>query len=596
MSINEELQEGRGELSRRPTTTIGIVEDVSDAFQLGKIRIRCNQWGDTGLPIDQIPQARFCSPFGGVTADLPRGVNESVSQGQVAYGQWNIPQVGSRAVVMLIDGDQNNRVWVGVVPDFFFSHTMPHGRYLDDKIPLTSTESPIEPLATNVKISFDNQLDSPEYATRVMDRQVSAVRGQDIGKKVVVSSKADEIDQVINSADGSTINRTQGYLPDRDSAIFSYTTPGFHTMAMDDDPNNCRIRFRTTSGHQIIMDDTNERIYISTSKGNTWIEIDEKGTIDIYGSEDISMSADSDINILAKKTVRIGAGEGIHLTSGTGIRAHAKEDVHLKSDADIKTHSANFKLHTDANFEVKVDGVHQETSNSIIINSDSTYDLTASGTYTMTSSGYDFDGTNIMADGNIIAKGNITSAGNITAAGVVTATTVVAAGISATGSVVSAGSLSSSGPIFSATDVVAGTTSLMNHSHQYLQPKHPLGPGSTTPANTVPSGGGSAGTPDTPGTPDPDAPAVPATSGAAAADELSAYFVTRMPTHEPYARSYLDKDQTDKDSPGDTTLDLFDTVMSDINSTLEYPSTNPSVGTGSAKRGKDFARNTKWRR
>src|ERR1035437_2796747 len=80
---------------------------------------------------------------------------------------------------------------------------------------------------------------------------------------------------------------TDGYFPKplepskSDSQTIALTSPGRHFISFQDIDEFCRTRWKTTEGTQIIMDDTNERIYISTARGRNWMEIDE-GSGKIY--------------------------------------------------------------------------------------------------------------------------------------------------------------------------------------------------------------------------------------------------------------------------------------------------------------------------
>jgi len=592
--------------------TIGVVVGIGDGNQLGRIQVRCASWGDAKLPDHLVPWARYCSSFAGTTNDIPRGRDADKSVGTIAYGQWMIPEVGSRVITIILDNDPNQRYWIGAAHDIYYSHTMPHGRFLEDKLPRTSSEELIQPLARNLATAFNSKFDSPEYATRGMDRQVSGIKQQDIGDEATVSKQSDELDQVIESYDGSTIKRSQGYSSGIVSALYSQTTPGFHSFSMDDDLDHCRIKLRTTSGHQIIMDDTNERIYISTAQGKTWIEIDEKGTIDIYGSQDISLKADGDLNLSAKKTIRMSGGEGVHIASATELRMHSGTDTHIRADGDIKSHTTNLKLSTDENMEFKVGQEFQHLANSMIINSESSYDLDVVDIYTMKSSDYEFDGTNVNVNsGNVVIEsGNLSVGSNANISGVARASTLVssgvvqaasaaiAGGVSASG-ISASGSISSSGSIATAGDVIAGGVSLGSHTHVYIASQQPIGPANTAsaiPTSGIPSPTPSPETPLSPETPI-RAPANPAISTAAAAAELPAYAVSRAPTREPYTRSYLDRDRTDKDVTGESALDVIEVLKTDdVDSILEYESTNKLAGTGSSKRGIRFNRNARWRR
>jgi hypothetical protein len=116
-----------------------------------------------------------------------------------------------------------------------------------------------------------------------------------------------------------------------------WSTPGGNGISMNDDAENSRITIRSKTGNQIFLDDTNGRINVAAGNGTTWLELDDAGTLDIYGALEISMSSDSDINIYSKKSIRMRADDGIHLSSDTDIRLHSKSNLHIKADASLYT-------------------------------------------------------------------------------------------------------------------------------------------------------------------------------------------------------------------------------------------------------------------
>ena len=342
--------------------TIGEVVCTNDPHQMGRLRIMCPALGDSpDTKIKNYPWAMYASPFGGINDIGSRGRGSDKTKGPVAYGMWNIPPVGARVLVMCVDGNPNYRVWLGCVFGQYMTHTLPHGRYsYQDKPetegkpegPLSSTENPIEPLYSNQTEAFTDR-ENFEYRSRGADYSIAYLDNVFIKtEESQISDLADDREVSFVEEDGHKLTSNQGYALSRiepnltftstgqnyDSQTYSWTTPGFHGISMDDRPENCRMRFRTTHGQQIILDDTNERIYISTAKGKTWIEIDEKGNIDIFGTQEISVKAEKDINFNTDKTFRVHAKEGIHLLSEDEVRVHSKggNGIHMKSD--VKTH------------------------------------------------------------------------------------------------------------------------------------------------------------------------------------------------------------------------------------------------------------------
>lgn len=372
------------------TLSAGTVVDTNDPQQMGRIRVRVPAYGDTPNSIlENLPWCIYVAPFGGITTGLSRGNDldptKSFSEGQVAYGMWNIPKLEARVLVGCIDGDPASRFWIGCLFEEQLVHTMPHGRfsYSDSgngtpNGPLSSSSSPVMPLYENLKKAFKSFLNNFEWRSRGADSTVAAYTQQVQGTFSYEPFDTDDENVSFTEEDGHTIKSRQGYEisrldPDRkpietkqnlDSQVYSWVTPGFHAISMDDRLNNCRMRFRTATGHQILLDDTNERIYISTNEGANWIEMDSDGSIDIFGTQRISIHAENDINLTSNKTIRMYAKDSIHLHAENEIRTHSVKDTHFVSDENIRMRSTqefrisatgNLQMHTEA--EAKLESV-----------------------------------------------------------------------------------------------------------------------------------------------------------------------------------------------------------------------------------------------
>ena len=64
-----------------------------------------------------------------------------------------------------------------------------------------------------------------------------------------------------------------------------------HSIALDDGDVNGdsnQIRLRTSTGQQILMNDTEGIIYVSNSIGTVWIELGNSGTLDVFANDSIN--------------------------------------------------------------------------------------------------------------------------------------------------------------------------------------------------------------------------------------------------------------------------------------------------------------------
>jgi len=367
--------------------TIGYVLDTNDPQQMGRLRVQCPAWGDPVEILDDdmlqsIPWASYVAPLAGNTENLNRGNTDNKTTGPVAYGFWAIPKKGAQVVCGTIDGDHQFRVWLGCLFSQHTPHTMPHGRFLEaESASLSHTEQPISPLSGNLSKSFGADNKKYEWKTRAGDYSVSAV-----DPAIVTTDKSFTNS---NIPDDKTSTKRQGYNKARyinkenrafpntggqeyDSPVYSWTTPGFHAFSMDDRPENCRMKFRTTHGHQIIMDDTNERIYINTSEGNNWIELDRNGNIDIFSTRRVSIHSAKEMNFTTDETFRVTAKKGIHLHSDTEVRINSKGgDTHINSGANVRVKSTT--------------GTFIQSGTSINIKSGTTFALQSTAAFTLKS-------------------------------------------------------------------------------------------------------------------------------------------------------------------------------------------------------------------
>jgi hypothetical protein len=373
------------------------VIDANDPQQMGRIRVMCAAWGDNAsMKVRDVPFALPVSPLAGLMVTGKRGVEEAEVEGPTAYGMWNVPKIGSYVMVGCVDGHRGRRFYIGGINPQYMTHTMPHGRFTwQDQTngkpdgPLDTFENPIEPLYSNLEKQFTKQGDkhapgtpsdprqNMEWRSRGVDRQTSGIDSRQTahpedgpGNKIADTKPGEPIS--ITQEDGTEYQLDgPGYSVNQvienleyeytktgyDSQVYSWTTPGFHAFSMDDRKDNCRIRIRTTSGHQILMDDTNERIYISAAGGESWIEIDKVGNIDIYASKNISTRAGGDINFYSDKTIRMQAKEGIHMRTDGDFRAHSVKDFNIRTEAKFRTHSADeTRIESDADMHIRVTG------------------------------------------------------------------------------------------------------------------------------------------------------------------------------------------------------------------------------------------------
>ena len=142
---------------------------------------------------------------------------------------------------------------------------------------------------------------------------------------------------------------------------------GGHTFVMDDGDvagDNNFTRMRTAGGHQILLHDSGDFIYISNSKGTAWIEMNSNGDIEIFSNAsfslrsatNINLHADGDINMYAGNKLKIVAEAGTDMQSNY-IKMNSVEDttIHACKVLNLKSGAAS-NFDATGNFSIKSDG------------------------------------------------------------------------------------------------------------------------------------------------------------------------------------------------------------------------------------------------
>lgn len=317
----------------------GVVVDTNDPQQMGRVKIWVPALDGDGFEVKNLPWARYMSPLAGQTRDYPAGPGESVTKGFLSYGWWAVPKNGALVVVGLLYDDPNQRVYIG---SYFREHgnrSLPQGRWRPDiepDTPLSDTFEPVQPEVENLKAQFSGQLGAPEALSRgVYERQVA----QD--KTIKDGGEGYQVDLVEPKDEkGNPLFDPQTYV---------LTSPGRHSVIMQDNPENGRLRLKTAAGHQVILDDANERIYVSTSRGETWIELDQDGRVHVYAGDSISMTTGGDFNVSATGNINMQAGKNVNVQAGGEMRLAACGSAHLSGNGVNLESQAGFNILAAAN-------------------------------------------------------------------------------------------------------------------------------------------------------------------------------------------------------------------------------------------------------
>jgi hypothetical protein len=303
---------------RSGTTLVeGVVVDTDDPQQMGRIKVWCPGIDGETYIVEDLPWATYLSPLAGHAFDRPAGANAEKISGPVAYGWWAIPKKGATVVVGFLYGDYNLRFYLGSYFPEHSTRSLPTGRNSAGG-PTTDTNKPLEPALGNLKAQFQGKLSAPEAQTRGVYERMAA-----------------QPKTIKDGAEGYQPDITTQNATDLDPQTYCFVTPGRHALIFQDHPSTARVRLKTADGSQVILDDANERIYISTSKGRTWVELDADGRVHIYAADDIAVSSGGSISISAKGDFSVSAGGNINLGASGSILASACKSFGATGDGGV---------------------------------------------------------------------------------------------------------------------------------------------------------------------------------------------------------------------------------------------------------------------
>ena len=343
---------------------IGEVMNNVDPSRQGRLQVYIQQFaGGNKENKQQWRTVAYCPPFYGST---PRGAASGTTGtgtypgNQSSYGMWfTPPDLGVQVLCFFVGGDPNQGYYVGCIPGQGLNHMVPAIGATDKYEPGNANQktyfakSKILPVTevnnapSNTQISNNPQFfNQPKpvhaYAAAVLFQQ--GLNNDTIRGPIASSAQRESPSSCYGiSTPGRPIyNNTPGTDKDTANAVTSGNVAtgggkvigrrGGHTFVMDDgalDGSDNLVRIRTSKGHQITMSDDGNCFYICHANGQTWVELGQEGTLDVYSTNSINMRTQGTINLHADKDVNINAGENLN------IRANVSTNLQSLGTIDV---------------------------------------------------------------------------------------------------------------------------------------------------------------------------------------------------------------------------------------------------------------------
>lgn len=351
---------------------IGRVTNNIDPTRQGRLQVYIEQFAG---PNPEDPSlwrtVSYCPPFYGATPKGgSAGVGTYLGGNQQSYGMWfTPPDIGVSVLCFFVEGDPNQGFYTGCIPEQGINRMIPaigavpqsqaqtqnssQATYLADAPLLPVTE--INNASTNTAINenprfFDQPKPVHSYVAAVLFQQ--GLANDPIRGPISSSSQRESPSACYGiSTPGRAIYQGglgSGPNGDRDALqelgnetladLKVIARRGGHTLVMDDGTltgDDNLIRIRTSKGHQITMSDDGNCFYITHANGQTWIELGQEGTVDVFATNSVNVRTRGTINLHADENINMFAGKKINMKSLEGIAVQSDSGINLASKTEL---------------------------------------------------------------------------------------------------------------------------------------------------------------------------------------------------------------------------------------------------------------------
>jgi mannose-6-phosphate isomerase-like protein (cupin superfamily) len=267
-----------------------------------------------------------------------------------------VPDLDNFVICTFIAGDPMRGFWFACVPNQLGQHMVPaiagsknlDKEQIDDSVvKQMSKDGPLPAVEFN-EISnedwsnFTEKIKKPihEEQTKIL---VEQGLDRDTTRGVVSSSSQRESPSTVFGI--STPGRPLSDSTSNDDYRV-YGRKGGHTFVMDDgdfEEKNKLVRLRTSGGHQIIMNDSEEVLYISNGTGDAWVELTGSGNVHVYGGSSINIRAKENFNLHVDKDINIHAGGNFNVLSKKAFKLEG-ETISSLSTKETTFYGSDLKL------------------------------------------------------------------------------------------------------------------------------------------------------------------------------------------------------------------------------------------------------------
>ena len=406
----QETREAGISNNRSAGVYLGRVVNHLDTTFMGGLEVEILK-GSGGGNFREYVQCKYASPFFGQTPYSGLTRNNTYESTQKSYGFWAVPpDVGTQVLVLMPEGSYGDAYWVGCVPDTGMNFMTPGyaGTTLNDKNPSAAlpvgeynkktvagdgknVTSIVKPAST---LQQERLQTSGLETDWVRGTNTSSARREAPSMVFGISTpgpqdRAGPTHRYGPANQGSQINAPYNRLggssfvmDDGDMSLLRKTSakegaPEYANREQGDRsgddtiPANELVRLQTRSGHQILLHNSEDLIYIAHGSGNSWIEMTANGKIDIYAADSVSIRSENDLNFTAERDINFTAARNINMV--------ADQNYKLRVAENLDTRSKNQKIWVEEDAHQIVTKKYYQQQETLFVTTDQDGNITTKG-------------------------------------------------------------------------------------------------------------------------------------------------------------------------------------------------------------------------
>ena len=293
---------------------------------------------ETAIAVDYAPMFYGTTPYFAMD-----GNNRNRSSTQASYGMWFVPpDVGSKVLIFFVNGNRNQGYWIACIPEPNMNNMIP-GIAASKQAELTPQEKTrlgtdfVPVLEMNRRLTEQQTVD-PDKVKRPMHHFAERLASQGLLKdpiRGVTTSSArrnnpSSVFGISTPGPPNVKGKQANFGPKNEKFPVYVERQGGTQFVMDDgyigkdEKSGAEgivdelVRIRTRTGHQILLHNSADLIYICNSRGTAWLEFTSDGKIDVFAADSVSIHTEEDFNFRADRDINLEAGNNVNIVATKG--------------------------------------------------------------------------------------------------------------------------------------------------------------------------------------------------------------------------------------------------------------------------------------